>query len=157
MTLSVKDLARRASACLERAATLEDPDIVEEDARAVLQRLVNDRLVRLRHRAAIRVIKRALAVNMDDPRNRKGELPRALGLVGRALRQTVREHRAIVLMVNDLQDYCDKNGNFPYRRRAQAAQAVADGFHAAGINRDLTAANVEKIWQRSWARVRTRR
>jgi hypothetical protein len=55
----------------------------EDDARAALARLVGDDGVRAKHPIAIDLLKRVLSVDLDDPANRKADVPRALGLVRR--------------------------------------------------------------------------
>jgi hypothetical protein len=153
MEFSVDDLARCAGECIREAAKLREPSRFEEDARAVLHRLVGDRAVRVKHREAIRAIKRALAVDMTVERNRKGEIARALGLCSRRDRNTAVKHRAIVMMMHRLRDYSEidpstKATTFPYESLERAAQAVVLGFYHAGLDTHLTEDNVLQVWKR---------
>ena len=134
----------------EAAAQIDDPARVEEDARAVLQRLIDDRdhHIRQRHREAIRALRRALAADMQAPANRKGDLPRALGLVSRVSKTTNVKHRAIILMMDRLLEWSTDDFVFPYDSKRKAAEAVVSGFFEAEIDTRLTAENVEQIWDR---------
>jgi hypothetical protein len=164
MALTPKELAELARECMARSAKMPQPERVAEDARAVLQYLVRPRLhyvdvdqvdetdLQMR-RMAIRLIRRALKVDMRVPANRKGELPRALGLVGRAAKATTVEHFAIVMMMNRLRDYSAEDGSFPYSSKRKAADAVVEGFYVAGIDRRLKPENVGKIYERYWKNV----
>jgi hypothetical protein len=168
MALTSKELARLARGCMKRAAEVPEPGKVEEDARAALQSLVESLRPRLRlvdvgeqarcrrigltHRDAIRALKRALAVDMQVPANRKGAILRALGLVGRVSKTRSVQHRAIALMMERLLELSEgiTVPTFPYDSKRKAADAVAAGFFEAGINRRLTPENVEKIHARYW-------
>jgi hypothetical protein len=145
-----RELAELARHCVTRAQQVPAPARVEEDARDMLQRLVDDRQVRLKHRDAARAIRRALAVDLQRPENRRGDLPRALGLVSRVDKGTSVKHLAISLMMENLLDHTDDDGSFPYGSKRRAAEAVVEGFYKAGINIKLTAENVERIWERYW-------
>jgi len=125
---------------------------VEEGARAALQALVDDRRVRLTHRDAVRLIQRALAVDLKD---RKGPLPRALGLVSRGRKEVSIEHQAIVLMMLRLKDAWEEDPKthdvvLPYRSNEAAAFAVVAGFDLAGVSRDLTVDKVQQVFTRLW-------
>lgn len=153
--LTDQDLADCARDCMARAAAVPEPSKVEEDARAALQRLVDDRsaTVRGKHRDAVRALRRALAVDMAEGANRKGALPQALGLVSRVSKGTVTKHRAIVTMMHRLLEHSEwgpRTGDviFPFRTVGAAAEAVTRGFFHAGIDGRLTAENVEQIWVR---------
>lgn len=155
MPLSDQELADCARECMATAGQRSDPSNVDEDARDVLRRLVDDRnhAIRQKHRAAIRALRRVLAVDMNVQANRKGAIPRALGLVGRATKANTVKHRAIVLMVDRLlawreEKEVDGEVIFPYNSIRKAADAVAIGFFEADLDSELTGANVEKIWSR---------
>jgi hypothetical protein len=64
-----------------------DPEL----ARTALRALLDDRSISFKHRDALRAIDRALAVDMTNPANRKGELPQALGLVSQRLKRRASE------------------------------------------------------------------
>jgi len=151
--LDPAELSQWARACLGRAKELFDPANSEDDARTVLQRLVEDRAVRIKHRHAVRAIRRVLAVDMSKESNRKGKLPIALGFVSRRNPQRAAQHRAIVMMMHRLKEYSviDKRHHepvFPYASIRKAAEAVVVGFYESGIDPKLTPENVEKIRKR---------
>jgi hypothetical protein len=152
MPLSQEDLAERARISMAMVTGTWGAKDFEEDARDALQRLTEDKEVAARHPRAIEMLRRALAVNMNEPANRKGDLPRALGFINRRSKATRRKHQAIIRMIDYLQDYCDPNAKdgagMPYLTVSQAAQAVVQGFYEAGIDTTLTADNVEQIYSR---------
>ena len=137
---------------MAEAARLPEPARLEEDARATLRNLVNDQRIRVKHPDAVSALTRALAVDMTQPANRKGDLPRALGLVSRESRKVATKHRAIVLMMGRLLDYSEfctgEDVVFPYRLKRAAIDAVIDAFYTAQIDTALTARNVEQLWRR---------
>lgn len=156
MALTQKELAALAKACMSQAARTLNPDEVPEDARAVLRYLVRPRLQHINpdkvdqedlHKRwlASRLVRRALKVDMSKRANRKGGLPRALGLVGRVSKEKSARHLAVALMMGKLLEEGFRKHN--------AAVAVTEGFYEARIYRKLTgltAANVEKIYERYW-------
>jgi hypothetical protein len=148
--LSDEQLAKLARDCYDEVKARPLLTAVEEGARAALQRLVDDRNVRMRHRPAVRLITRALAVDLSDLKDRKGPIPRALGLVSRGRKGVSLEHQAIVLMMLRVKDAWDEDPKthdvtFPHRTNEAAAFAVAAGFKLAGINRSLTEEKVLKV------------
>ncbi len=152
MPLTLEDLAQTAVACMAEAAQVPEPARLEEDARAGLRALVDDRRISFDHRDALRAIERALDVDMTKPANRKGELPQALGLVSRESKETAIKHRAIVLMMGRLLEYSEVGASgeatLCYELNRDAIDAVVNGFYGAGIDTTLTVENVEKIWNR---------
>jgi hypothetical protein len=151
MALTPEELAELAQACLARASQVHDSARYAEDARAALQHLVDDQFVRTRHRDATKAIRRALAVDLQDPANRKGDIPRALGLAGRASKEKGAQHLAIWMMMTRLHDE-----GYPSKRAA--VEAVIAGFYAIGIgiDRELTADNVDQVWERYQEKMTTR-
>ncbi len=151
--LSDKDLAELARACYEECRIRPTPITTAEGARAALGRLAGDPGVRARHVHAVRLIRRALAVNLEIPANRKGGIPRALGLTSRSRERVSIEHSAICLMAARVSNVWEEDPTLggpvlPYRAHQDAAQAVVDGFYYAKINSHLTVENVLEILRR---------
>lgn len=138
--------------CLVEAAQLPLPARIEEDAREALQNLASDQQIRATHAEAVRLLDRALAVDMTKAANRKGDLPMELGLVSRESKKTAAKHRAIVLMMGRLLEYSELDAKgqaiFRYQSKRQAIDAVIDAFYQARIDTKLTARNVDQIWRR---------
>lgn len=153
MALTDEELAVCARDCMLHASTRLEPAKLEEDARLVLQRLVDDRNVRVKHRDAVRALRRALDVDMSNPSNRKGALPRAIGLVSRMTKDKAIKQSAVVTMMHRMLEHSAQNPvtkemSFPYALIGDAAEAVTRGFFEAGIDIALSAENVEQIWTR---------
>jgi uncharacterized protein (DUF849 family) len=150
--LTAEQLAQAARECMKEAAQLPEPARLEEDARAALQSLVDDQHIRAKHPDAVGFLTRALAVDMTEPANRKGDLPKELGLVSRESKAAAIKHHAIVLMMGRLLDYTEFSNEgkavFCYRSKRQAIDAVVEAFFDAELDTDLTASNVEQLWRR---------
>jgi len=149
-------------------------------AREALTALVNDRSASMKHRHAVALLERALAVDLTKPADRKGPVPAALGLVtrtdharavwlamDRTLSTSMRDDRAKCCVGTCAQTparlACFAKGSDPTtqaeacrqtfvfpKNAKEAAQAVVDGFYAADLDRGLTVDAVLKIWQRGW-------
>ena len=172
--LSEEQLAELARSSHERASAW----VAAESFPAVVSKLVEDRSVRARHRTAVRLLKRLATVDVTPAKNRKGELARALGLqvnterlvLHRAIAlafERLREHSEYDASRQCL-DACSAPGHqsrcphsdsrpgrncinafvFPYHSKRKAAETVVRAFYCAGLDRDLTAENVDKIVQR---------
>lgn len=152
--VATDDLRRCAEECYALATEMPQPRLVEEDARAAFQRLVSDRQIRRKgkHREALSAIRRALKVDMQKPANRKGDLPRALGLASRIAKGDRIKHQAIVLMMQRLltwtvTDPATGTLVFPWPTTHAAATDVVTAFAAADIDARLTTDNVEKVFE----------
>src|SRR5688572_11608051 len=86
------ELADLARACFKEAEQREEPERTEEDRRSILQALVDDRTVRQKHRAAIRIIRRIL----DQPAGTQSALR------ARVPKPANTRHWAIWFMMNAL-------------------------------------------------------
>lgn len=106
-----------------------------ESARAALQQFVNDVLDgrgrTVNDLVVAKLIRNALKVDMRDAANRKGDVPRALGLVSSIDPRTDRVHRAIYQFMARLVEATDEAGRFP--TLIQAARVTAAAFESAGI------------------------
>lgn len=97
--ISDADLKAMALRSYDRAKEI----VYEEAFPNVLKQLVNDRVVRAKHRAAMKALRRLIEVDVTLPRNRKGDLANALGLQANRDRQAL--HVAIRLVFDQLREH----------------------------------------------------
>lgn len=87
----------------------------------------------------VKRIERVLAVDLDDPKNRRGEIPEALGLVSRAKDEAI--HHVVVRAVDHVRYYT----GVPGRALDRSAELVADALQKVGMFPHLTDEAIRKI------------
>jgi hypothetical protein len=158
--LSDSQLADLGRMCKARAEQIREPSRLEEDARAAIlaflrqppgiEEVTTAEAVRRREDAGTRVaVRKLLRQLLRTPRALRLLLSRTHVTRASNVRQWT-----IYLMMAQLLDYSEFANSqktavvFPYRKKLEAARAVAKGLRVANLYLDLRAESIEKIYRR---------
>ena len=96
-----------------------------------------------------KVLERVLAVDMNDPSNRKGDLPRALGLASRRGAESMIEDRVIFFAF----EYAQRDLGIPNRSHEECAYFVERAGEETG-KFTRTPESIKKTYQRMLTEIR---
>jgi hypothetical protein len=138
------------------AQNVRDPAASEDDAKSAIQRFVTDFDQGLIHAAnsgvyanvitIAHLLRRVVAIDNKKPSNRKGDIPRALGLAYRGKPHDATRDRAIFIAIDRLLDQAVRDDPNRPLKITIAAVYIADALNAEALTVGLTSPAVEKVY-----------